>query len=319
MANDPLPDEKQSDPIVNAVPENSGEVAAEANVEASSSFEPVELLNNEIDQLNKFYELVINFFANYSFQLIGAFLIFLLGYYVAGKISNWVLRICERNNIDVTLSRFIANSTKMIVVVLITIVALGKLGISLTPFMAVIGALSLGVGLALQGLLSNYAAGFNIILLRPFVVGDTITVQNVTGVVKEVLLAYTILEDEDGVIITIPNKHIVGEVIRNSHHDSLMELSVGISYEHDPLSVVKMLTPIIADLDLVSAQKKPQLGIEEFADSAIVIGIRLWTPTVNFYASKYQTYATIYQALEQANINIPFPQRDVHIIAQAES
>lgn len=277
-------------------------------------FNPTDLIQEELDLVNQFYEIAIEFFANYTFQLIGAFLIFLIGYFFASKLSNWVLNLCDRHKLDITLSRFLASATKMILVLLITIVALGKLGISITPFIATLGALSLGVGLALQGLLANYAAGFNIILVRPFVVGDTIKVQGVTGIVKEVLLAYTILVDEDGVKITIPNKHIVGEVLHNSNHDSLMELKVGIAYEHDPLDVIAMLTPIIDSLDVSSKHKKPQLGIDEFADSSIVIGVRLWVPTVNFYASKYRAHAVIYEALDTANIKIPYPQRDVHMI-----
>lgn len=281
----------------------------------SDTFNPADLIKEELDLVNQFYEIAIEFFANYTFQLIGAFLIFLIGYFFAGKVSKWVLKLCERHKLDVTLSRFIASATKMILVLLITIVALGKLGISITPFIATLGALSLGVGLALQGLLANYAAGFNIILIRPFVVGDTIKVHGVSGIVREVLLAYTILVDEDGVEITIPNKHIVGEVLHNSSHDSLLELKVGIAYEHNPLEVITMLTPIINNIDVSSEHKKPQLGIDEFADSAIVIGIRLWVPTVNFYASKYRAYATIYEALDAANIKIPYPQRDVHMIS----
>jgi small conductance mechanosensitive channel len=204
----------------------------------------------------------------------------------------------------------------MLIVVMITIVSLSKLGISVTPFIAAIGAISLGAGLALQGLLANYAAGFNIILIRPFVVGDTITVQGVTGLVEEVLLAYTILKDEDGVKITIPNKHIVGEVLHNSKHDSLLELSVGISYQHNPLEVIKLLEQAISQLDIIGEQRSPQIGIDEFADSAITIGIRLWTPTANLYAAKYKTYECIYLALDKAQIKIPYPQRDVHVITK---
>ncbi len=99
----------------------------------------------------------------------------------------------------------------IVVMVMISIMALSKIGISVTPFIAAIGAISLGAGLALQGLLANYAAGFNIIIIRPFVVGDTIEVQGVIGIVKEVQLAYTIIYNEDSAEITIPNKHIVGE------------------------------------------------------------------------------------------------------------
>lgn len=280
---------------------------------ASLSLAPTELLKAEIDQVANIYNIIIEFFTNYSFQLIGALLVFIIGFIIAGKISKWVLKLCHKNNLDVTLSQFIANTSKMLIVIMITIVALSKLGISVTPFVAAIGAISLGAGLALQGLLSNYAAGFNIILIRPFVVGDTITVHNVTGVVEEVLLAYTVLKNEDGVTITIPNKHIVGEILHNSKNDSLLELQVGISYDHNPLEVVELLKETMLTLDNVDEDTKLQVGIDEFSDSAITIAIRVWAPTVSLYETKYKAYASIYTALDKANINIPFPQRDVHI------
>jgi len=294
-------------------------LATDSTTKSVTSLAPTELLKDEIDQVAKFYDLIINFFTNYSFQLVGAFIIFLLGYWLAGKVGRWVLRLCEKHQLDITLSRFIANTCKMLIVVMITIIALGKLGISVTPFIAAIGAVSLGAGLALQGLLANYAAGFNIIITRPFVVGDTIRVQGVKGVVEEVLLAYTILRDEDNVKIMIPNKHIVGEILHNSNDDSLLELSVGIAYKENPLEVIALLQKTLSGLDFVSAARKPQLGIDEFADSAINIAIRLWTPTANFYVAKYRAYQEIYLALEKAGVNIPFPQRDVHLIAQKEA
>lgn len=277
------------------------------------SLAPTDLLKAEIDQVANIYNIIIEFFTNYSFQLVGALIVFIIGYIFAGKISGWVLKTCLKNKLDVTLSQFISNTTKMLIVVMITIVSLSKLGISVTPFIAAIGAISLGAGLALQGLLANYAAGFNIILIRPFVVGDTITVQGVTGVVKEVLLAYTLLKNEDDVTITIPNKHIVGEILHNSRHDSLLELKVGISYNHNPLEVVKLLEKTMLSLDIIGDNEKLQVGIDEFSDSAITLAIRLWTPTVNLYAAKYKAYASIYTALDEADIHIPFPQRDVHI------
>jgi len=285
----------------------------------TTSLAPTVLLKDEIDQVSKIYDIIINFFANYSFQLIGAIIIFLIGYWFAGKVGRWVLTLCEKQKLDVTLSRFIANTAKMLIVVMITIIALGKLGISVTPFIAAIGAVSLGAGLALQGLLANYAAGFNIILIRPFVVGDTITVQGVKGIVEEVLLAYTILRDEDDVRIMIPNKHIVGEVLQNSNNDSLLELSVGIAYHHNPLEVIALLEKTFNELDFVSKSRAPQIGIDEFADSAINIAIRLWTPTANLYDAKYQAYKIIYLVLEKENITIPFPQRDVHLIKENEA
>jgi small conductance mechanosensitive channel len=285
--------------------------------EKTTSLAPTDLIRQELDQVTYVYNIIVDFFANYTFQLIGAFIIFSLGYMLAGKVSKIVLNLCTRHKLDITLSQFLASTTKMLIVIMITIISLSKLGISVTPFIAAIGAISLGAGLALQGLLANYAAGFNIIITRPFVVGDTITVQGVTGIVKEVLLAYTVINDQDGVRITIPNKHIVGEVLHNSIHDSLLELTVGIAYKEDPLQVITILESVIDKLNIVGETRLPQIGIDEFADSSINISIRLWTPTANFYDAKFSAYKAIYLALKENSIEIPFPQRDVHLISQA--
>ncbi len=287
-----------------------------AKVEETISLAPADLLRQEIDQVSYVYNIIVDFFANYTFQLIGAFIIFALGYMLAGKISRMVLNLCTRHKLDITLSQFLASTTKMLIVIMITVISLSKLGISVTPFIAAIGAVSLGAGLALQGLLANYAAGFNIIIIRPFVVGDTITVQGVTGIVKEVLLAYTIISDQDNVCITIPNKHIVGEILHNSKHDSLLELTVGIAYKEDPLKVIRLLETVIKDIGIVGESREAQIGISEFADSAINISIRLWTPTANFYDAKFKAYKAIYLTLKENNIEIPFPQRDVHMISK---
>ena len=287
--------------------------------DTTNNLDPANLLKDEIDQVSQLYKLIIDFFSNYSFQLVGALIIFVLGYIIAGKIANFVLRLCQRHNLDVTLSQFLSNTTKMLLVVMISIVSLSKLGISVTPFIAAIGAISLGAGLALQGLLANYAAGFNIILIRPFVVGDTITVQGRTGIVTEVLLAYTILHDEDNVKITIPNKHIVGEVLSNSNEDSLLELTVGIAYKEDPIQTITLLEKVINDLGIASADRAPQIGIEAFGDSSIDISLRIWTPTKNLYAAKFAAYKAIYIALKEEKIEIPFPQRDIHIIDKQAS
>jgi len=275
---------------------------------------PAELLRTEIDQVSELYQTMITFFTNYSFQLVGAILIFLLGYYLAGKASTGILKLCEKKQLDITLSRFLASTTKMIFVVMISIIALGKLGISVTPFIAAIGALSLGAGLALQGLLANYAAGFNIILTRPFVVGDSIQVQGVIGVVKEVQLAFTIIQDENKGTITIPNKHIVGEVLHNSKKDSLLQLSVGISYQDNPIEVTQLIERTVAKLDIYTDEVRMQVGIDEFSDSAISIGIRLWVPTTNIFAARYTVNKAIYLAFEQEKITIPYPQQDIHLI-----
>jgi len=272
-------------------------------------------MEQELEQFTAIYEQVTSFLVNYSFQLIGAVIVFLIGVYVAGRVSNVVLRLCERKGLDVTLSGFTANMVRITIIVMTAIIALGKLGISITPFVAAVGALSLGAGLALQGLLSNYGAGLNIILARPFVVGDTISVQGVSGVVKEVHLAYTVLADEDEVKITIPNKHIVGEIIHNSQNDTIAEFKVGIAYHCDPKKAVQVILASLQGIEGISSARAPQVGIESFGESSIDLGVRYWVKTAVRYEAQYLANMAIYDALRAASIDIPFPQREVRMLS----
>ncbi len=275
-----------------------------------------ENLQQELEQASAIYAMIVEFFVNYSFQILGAVVILIIGLIVARKIGNLVLRLCEKKNLDITLSRFIASTAKILVVVMVAIIALGKLGISVTPFLAAVGALSLGAGLAVQGLVSNYGAGLNIILTRPFIVGDTISVQGVSGRVKEVHLAYTILTNEDETEINIPNKHIVGEIIHNSFNNTLAEITIGIAYHEDPDAAIAHIKSALARLTELGGSKAPQVGIEAFGDSAVEIGVRVWLPTEQYYSLLHKTNAAVYQALKANGVDIPFPQRHVTVVKE---
>jgi small conductance mechanosensitive channel len=270
-------------------------------------------MQEDIDKFKEIYDLVITFFVTYSFQLIGAIVILLVGLLISNRLSGLVLRLCEKNNLDVTLSRFLASCTKIIIIVMVGIICLNKIGISVTPFVAAIGAISLGAGLAMQGLLSNYGAGLNIIVTRPFVVGDTITVQNVTGVVHEVRLAHTILTDEDEAIIMIPNRHIVGEIIHNSHASRVVEAVVGVAYGSDPNKVRKIIEAVLRGED-VANNRTPQIGIDSFGDNGIYFSYRYWVPTVRFHQLRLKINDRLYTALTSGGIKIPYPQREVRMI-----
>ena len=274
-------------------------------------------MEKEIEQAQAIYQLITEFIVTYSFQILGALIILALGVLVARKVSDLVLKLCERKELDITLSRFAASATKLTIIIMVAVVALGKVGISVTPFVAAIGALGLGAGLAMQGLLSNYGAGLNIILARPFIVGDTIRIKNVAGQVKEVHLAFTLLADEDDVEITIPNKHIMGEIIHNSHTDTLAEETVSISYESDPDKAIAVIRQALEGTDKVSQERKPLVGIEDFADSSLNIGIRFWAPTSHYFETRFRANAAIFEALKVADIDIPFPQREVRILKEA--
>ncbi len=270
-------------------------------------------MKEEIDQFKAVYDLIVTFFVTYSFQLIGALIILLIGLLLSNRVARLVARTCEQHGLDVTLSRFLASCTKIILIFAVAVICLGKIGISITPFVAAIGALSLGAGLALQGLLSNYGAGFNIILARPFIVGDTITVQGVTGIVKEVRLAHTILSDEDDVTILIPNRHIVGEIIHNSNDFKLVESTLAVAYNSDIDQVTATIKAVLHELG-VDSNRPPQVGIDKFADSSINFGLRYWVPTDKYHQLRYNVNNRLCKALPLAGIEIPLPQREIRLL-----
>ncbi|ABA87566.1 mechanosensitive ion channel family protein [Syntrophotalea carbinolica DSM 2380] len=274
------------------------------------------LIGQEMETLQKIVDMVTQFVVTYSFQILGALIILIVGLKLSGWLSRLVLRVCEKRNIDITLSKFFASSVKLMIMVFVVIVAIGKFGISIAPFIAALGALAFGTSFAIQGPLSNYGSGLTLILTRPFVVGNTIQVQGVSGVVDEIRLAATILSTEDGEQITIPNKHIVGEILTNSFENRIIETSVGISYDDDPEQAIEVLQQVLNRFDEVRKDPAPQVGIEAFADSSINIGLRYWVPTKQYFQTLYQVNLAIHKALAEAGVHIPFPQQDVHLIQE---
>lgn len=275
-------------------------------------------MKEELEQVSTLYQLAIEYLVTYSFQLLAALLIILVGWFIAAKVANAVQALCEKRNIDVTLSRFIASTVKTILIVMVGIVALGKLGISVTPFVAAIGALTFGLSLAAQGLVANYGAGINIIIGRPFVVGDTISVCGVSGQVTEVRLGLTRIVNEDRVTITIPNKHIIGEILHNSNDATLVEASVGVAYDSDIDKAIAAINEAVVTTLGVPEDATPIIGIEAFADSSINIGYRYKVPTNAYYKTTYAVNLAVLRALNKADVAIPFPQREIKILEGAK-
>ncbi|MES2624409.1 MAG: mechanosensitive ion channel family protein [Pseudomonadota bacterium] len=271
-------------------------------------------MEGEIEQFQDVYNLITAFIVNYSFQILGAIIILIIGLMIARRIGVFVEGLLVRHKVDITLSRFAGAGVKFLLVGIVAIIVLGKLGISVTPFVAAVGALSLGAGLALQGMLSNYSAGVSIVVTRPFVVGDTITVQGVAGIVHEVRLGCTILINEDGVYITIPNKHIVGEIIHNSFTDSIIETTLTLSYSTDPHFAVDLIKQVVCSIEGVSHKRAPQVGIQDFGNYGVTIGVRYWALTEILFQTRCKANAAIHKALLANNIVLPYPQQQVHLV-----
>ena len=271
-------------------------------------------MENELENLQNVMDIATELVVKYGFQMIAAVFILIIGWLISRWVAGLVLKLCQRVDLDITLSKFFASLAKIVVLAFVVIIALGKFGISIAPFIAALGAVAFGGTLALQGPLSNYGAGLTIILTRPFVVGDTIKVLDVTGIVEEVKLAYTDLSNEDGEIITIPNKHIVGEVLHNSKENLVVEGVIGVSYDSDPNVAVKLIHEVLNDFDTVASEPAPQIGIQNFGDSAIEIAYRYWVPTKQYYETLYSVNAEVFTRFKNNGVNIPYPQREVKIL-----
>jgi small conductance mechanosensitive channel len=272
----------------------------------------------DMKEASQFYNVIVEFFANYSLQIIGALIIFVIGIIVSKYLRKFIYNVLIKNNIDETLSGFVANFIRFLVIAMMAILALGKLGISIAPFIAALGALSLTAGLALQGSVSNFAAGVILILTKPFKIGDTITINDVYGKVDEIKLAYTILRNEDEEQITVPNKYMIGDVLVNSFAYRIVEGSVGIAYDSDVELAIDKITQVIKTNEDVS-QNEPIVGIEKFNDSSIDIAYRYWVPTKSFYKTQYEVNLALIKAINEAKITIPFPQREITILGEASA
>jgi small conductance mechanosensitive channel len=281
--------------------------------------EVVTSMAEEIDTLRNLLETLISFGVAYGFQILGALLILVGGFWLARRVGEFVRRRCEQHQLDVTLSRFFPNVARVVVLSFAVVIALGKFGITISPLIAALSAVAFGSSLALAGPLSNYGAGLSIVLGRPFVVGDTLTVLGHSGVVEEIRLAATWLRTEDGERVIIPNKEIVGQVLVNSYANRVVELSLGIDRADDPQRAEDVIRAALRAVPEVVTEPAPQIGPERFGDSGLVLGVRYWVPTARYFDVQFQANKAIHRALVEAGVRLPVPQREVRMLSQDDS
>ena len=271
----------------------------------------------ELDQIQKILDTVTEFFVNYSFQIVGGVIVLIIGFFFGNVFAKLVTKICKKRKVDLTLERFFASSTKLLIISIFVIIALNKLGIEIAPFVALLGASALGLSLAVQGPISNYGAGIVLIITRPFKVEDTLTILDergpVSGLVRCIHLGYTELEAEDGEMITIPNRRVLGKILTNSYHFRVAEGVIGIEYSGDPEKAIEVIQTALSGVSKIDHNHKPEVGILEFADSSINIAYRYWVTTADFHKSQFEANLAVYKAFKAANIGIPFPQRDIRL------
>ncbi len=272
-------------------------------------------IQDSVQTAQKMWELAAEYLVKYGFQVLGGLVLLLAGYWMASRIASLFLKFTQKRKWDITLSKLLASFLKIVILIFVVMMSAEKFGITIAPLVAAASALIFGTSFALQAPLSNYAAGLMVIVTRPFVIGNTIQVQGVSGVVEEIKLPCTVLVNEDGEKIVIPNKEIVGQILWNSAENKVVEKTLSISYKDDPEAAVAIIVKALQNIPKVRQQPAPIIGIEAFGESAIVIGLRYWVPTKEYFLVMYQANLAIYKALRVAKITIPYPQREIRMVS----
>jgi small conductance mechanosensitive channel len=198
----------------------------------------------------------------------------------------------------------------------VVLAALAQLGIQTTSFIAVIGAAGLAIGFALQGSLSNFAAGVMLIIFRPFKVGDFIEAAGTAGVVEEIMIFSTKLRSPDNKQLYVPNGSILSGTIVNysAKNQRRVDLVFGCGYGDDIKKVKALLEAIVKENPLVLDDPAPTIGVLELGDSSVNFAVRPWVATPDYWDAYFQITEGVKQRFDEAGISIPFPQRDVHLL-----
>ncbi len=259
--------------------------------------------------------------SSYGMQVVGAILILLAGFYASKVISRLVDRMCGKTEkIDPVIRGILVKVTKVLVLGFTLYATLSAFGVETTGLVALIGAAGLTVGLALQGTLTNVAAGVMMMMLRPFSVGEIIVVGGNFYVVDELGLFITRAHVPDGPYVIIPNSQIWGSVITNlsrTHNDiRRVNETFGISYSDDIDKAISVVKGIIASDERFLSDPEPMVAVGNLNDSSVDLLVHAWTKRPDWWATKLDFNKKIKQEFAKAGVSIPFPQRDVHLYGE---
>ena len=269
-----------------------------------------------MEDVNKYADMVQALVAAYGLKIIAAIVIFIIGKWLSGVLSRAVGKAMERAKAEQVLVKFVVNLAYAALLAFVVLAALAQLGIQTTSFIAIIGAAGLAIGLALQGSLSNFAAGVMLIIFRPFKVGDYIEAAGTAGSVEEIMIFSTKLRSPDNKQLYVPNGSIISGTITNysAREQRRVDLVFGCGYGDDIKKTKALLEAIVKENALVLDEPAPTIGVLELGDSSVNFAVRPWVATPDYWDVHFQITEEVKQRFDEAGISIPFPQRDVHLV-----
>ncbi|WP_299775819.1 mechanosensitive ion channel domain-containing protein [uncultured Pseudoteredinibacter sp.] len=258
---------------------------------------------------------VSEFVSAWAPQVGMAIVVLVIGWWLIGKVVNLTVKAMEKNELDVTLQRFLSSIIGIGLKALLIISVASMVGIATTSFVAVLGAAGLAVGLALQGSLSNFAGGVLLILFKPYKVGDFIEAQGHAGVVQSIQIFNTVMKTGDNKTIIIPNGPISnGSITNYSTEDTRrVDMSFGIGYDDDIDAARDALEEIIAADDRILKDPAHLIVVAELADSSVNFTVRVWVNSADYWGVFFAMQETVKKTFDAKKISIPYPQQDLHL------
>jgi len=271
----------------------------------------VDVLNNSVHWFAENQDVIIGYIMNIVFAIVTL----IIGLMVARFIAGTLHKILTRRKLDSTIVDFVSNMVRYGIVVFVIIAALGRIGVETTSFVAMIAAAGLAVGLALQGSLSNFASGVLIIALRPFKAGEYIEAAGTAGTVESVQIFSTTLTTPDNKFVVVPNSAILGGNIVNYSRKPTrrIDLIIGVSYNADLAKTKAVLETVIKANSGILKSPEPLIAVAELADSSVNLVVRPWVNGPDYWRVRFELMEAIKNSLDEAGIEIPFPQMDVHM------
>ncbi len=251
----------------------------------------------------------------YGVNIISALLILFIGNMVVKGIANSVAKLLKKRKMDKAVVEFISALVRYTLFVIVLIAALGRIGVQTASVVAVIGAAGLAIGLALQGSLSNFAAGVLIVAFRPFKSGDYVEIGGVAGSVESIQIFQTVLTTPDNKMVVVPNGGVIGSPITNysRHATRRIDHVIGVSYGADLKKTKDVITKILEADERILKSPAPTVGVVALADSSVNFVVRPWVKTADYWDVYFDSLQAIKEGLDAESIEIPFPQMDVHL------
>jgi len=251
----------------------------------------------------------------YGQKLAVGILILIVGLWVAGAVARAAQKLMAARKFDAALQSFLGSMISIVLKILVVITALGTLGIEMTSFVAILGAASLAVGMALSGTLQNFAGGVMILIFKPFKVGDVLEAQGYVGSVSEIQIFNTILKTPDNKTIIIPNGGLsTGSMINYSTEPRRrVDWTFGIGYGDDAEKAQEVLLQMLNSDSRILKDPAPFVAVSALADSSVNFAVRAWVESADYWGVFFDMNKRVYKEFGQHGLNIPFPQMDVHI------